>query len=560
MFLTAGFANRLYFLLAKLGHYRFVKGSRNLQKAQAGYLLKILNRNSNSEYGKKNNFRIIKSVDQYQIQAPIIEYSDIVPYITKILQGSKEVLTSEKVNRFSLTSGTTEHNKLIPFTRSLKIEFNRALKVWIFDIFRQYPDTLDGKALWIITPPGEIPFIESKVPIGFEEDSGYFGFLGKYLIRSIMVLPDEVAKIRNTENYFYLVAYFMLCNEGLRLISIWNPKILPIILDKIILHKNSLIKDIGEGSLNLPDSSEAVLFRRYQKADKKRSDVLKSILVFDVVEKVQWNKIWPKLTLISCWMDAWAATFIEEIKKLFPETAIQGKGLLATEGIISIPYCGKNILSFNSQFYEFKDEGSGEIKLAHELKIGKKYEVIITTGGGLYRYILHDIIKVTGFYNDLPQIQFIGKNNLVSDLVGEKLNDIHVSRCLDSISLKYDFEHTFYFLSPTIKESSRYYTLYVESEIELRYQDILNESETLLSENFYYLQARNLGQLGIIRLFLLNKNAHEIYLKKKSINAQPGTVKTQRLDKEINWHEFLPGKFFEPDNFNNKSLTHDCTT
>ncbi len=132
MFLTVGFANRLYFLLAKLGHYRFVKGSRNLQKAQAGYLLKLLNRNSNSEYGKKNNFRIIKSVDQYQIQAPIIEYSDIVPYITKILQGSKEVLTSEKVNRFSLTSGTTEHNKLIPFTRSLKIEFNRALKVLDF--------------------------------------------------------------------------------------------------------------------------------------------------------------------------------------------------------------------------------------------------------------------------------------------------------------------------------------------------------------------------------------------------------------------------------------------
>ncbi|GLJ36475.1 hypothetical protein SUGI_0732480 [Cryptomeria japonica] len=37
--------------------------------------------------------------------------------------------------------------------------------------------------------------------------------------------------------------------------------------------------------------------------------------------------------------------------------------------------------------------------LTEVIKVGQDYEVVITTFGGLYRYRLGDIVRVTGFYN-----------------------------------------------------------------------------------------------------------------------------------------------------------------
>ncbi len=65
--------------------------------------------------------------------------------------------------------------------------------------------------------------------------------------------------------------------------------------------------------------------------------------------------IWPYLTLISCWTSAYAKTYVSDIMQYFPGVDIQGKGLLATEGIISFPLVGKNgyVLSAQSHFFEF---------------------------------------------------------------------------------------------------------------------------------------------------------------------------------------------------------------
>ena len=59
--------------------------------------------------------------------------------------------------------------------------------------------------------------------------------------------------------------------------------------------------------------------------------------------------------------------------------------------------------------------------------------MVVTTGGGLYRYPLRDVVEVVGFVNECPLLRFVGRARRVSDLVGEKLDESHVSRILQQV-------------------------------------------------------------------------------------------------------------------------------
>src|SRR6202035_1674739 len=107
--------------------------------------------------------------------------------------------------------------------------------------------------------------------------------------------------------------------------------------------------------------------------------------------------LWPHLHTISCWTDANAAVPAAHVAGLFPHARIQGKGLIATEAFISLPLVGHDgaALAVRSHFLEFESvNGQNEMcdreaRLAHELERGRRYAVIVSTGGGLYRYHLH---------------------------------------------------------------------------------------------------------------------------------------------------------------------------
>ena len=122
----------------------------------------------------------------------------------------------------------------------------------------------------------------------------------------------------------------------------------------------------------------------------------------------------------------------KQVQERLGDVAIQGKGLLSTEGVVSIPIAkGKDpMLAVCSHFFEFRDE-KGNVYPAYDLRKGETYEVILTNGGGLYRYITGDMVQITGFMGGAPQMKFIGRAGRLSDLVGEKLTEYHVNQALE---------------------------------------------------------------------------------------------------------------------------------
>src|SRR6185436_1736085 len=91
--------------------------------------------------------------------------------------GHSNVLTSDKVELLEPTSGTTRRgSKLIPYTRSLRRQFQRAIAAWIWDLMRYRPAARNGRAYWSISPAfGGRRHTLQGVPIGFDDDTAYLG-------------------------------------------------------------------------------------------------------------------------------------------------------------------------------------------------------------------------------------------------------------------------------------------------------------------------------------------------------------------------------------------------
>src|SRR5262249_37552599 len=126
------------------------------------------------------------------------------------------------------------------------------------------------------------------------------------------------------------------------------------------------------------------------------------------------------------WADAHSAVAASGLARRFPKVPIQPKGLLSTEGVISIPFQGAHPLAIRSHFFEFIDPYHRVVSVS-DLRVGERYAVILTTAAGLWRYRLNDIVQVTGRVKQTPSIRFVGRAGLVSDRVGEKLSEDFVA-------------------------------------------------------------------------------------------------------------------------------------
>lgn len=119
------------------------------------------------------------------------------------------------------------------------------------------------------------------------------------------------------------------------------------------------------------------------------------------------------------------------MKQRFPKAHFEPKGLLLTEGIVTIPNGqGQNNLAVDWTL-EFIDDHQ-RVFLAQDIVAENEYEVILAAGG-LYRYRTGDRVRCEGFTKKGPVLTFQGRESLTSDLVGEKLTEPFVEKCLDGI-------------------------------------------------------------------------------------------------------------------------------
>ena len=66
-----------------------------------------------------------------------------------------------------------------------------------------------------------------------------------------------------------------------------------------------------------------------------------------------------------------------------------------------------------------------------DVKVGQEYEIVMTTAWGLYRYRLGDIVRVTGFYNNAPQVAYVCRKNVMLSLNIDKITEKDLKAVVD---------------------------------------------------------------------------------------------------------------------------------
>lgn len=502
MSLQCRILNGICRFLYKRKYDRFVSEC-DIKKVQNEYLMRLLKKNANTGYGKRYDFAHIKSYEQFAENVPITVYEDYESYIDTIAEGEKNVLTSEEILLFELTSGSSGGKKRIPYTKALKREFQEGIKPWLYDLYASNFGVSDGKSYWSITPvTSEKTFTKCGIPMGFEEDVEYFGFIEQFIMRKIFAVDSKVKFSDDMEDFYEKTACQLLACKELTLISVWNPTFLTILCDFIREHIDTLLEAVEENRQK--SVREAVLENRF-------------------------DKVFPMLRIISCWADGSAKDYVSGIKERFPTVTIQAKGLLATECFVSFPLVGEtgSRLSIYSHFFEFKRVSDGKIVMANDLTPGE-YEVIVTTGGGFYRYCLKDIVEVLEvFKNHPPLIRFIRRGGITSDLFGEKLTEEFVRNVCKKLCILEEF----CLLAP----EGNGYCFYTTAENIT--DDLLDDA---LRESYHYNYCRQLGQLKKARVIVVSGDTQKAYMGKLTAEGMRiGDIKPSYLTTKTGWQSWF---------------------
>lgn len=541
-------ANLTWLLTCLPGWVVFLFNSRNVKGAQQRVLVRILRANANTDFGRRHHFNTISSPDDFG-RLPLSDYEDYLDDIAAIKRGDNAVLTGDTVDLLQPTSGSTSAIKLIPCTRGLLRQFKAAIDPWIASLYLAMPSLLFGRHYWSISPATPCSAQPaSAVRIGFADDSEYLGRAQRLLARTLFAVPAEIARVEDHDAFEYLTLLFLCREQNLRLISVWHPSFFTVLLKALPRHLPSIMRDLESGVINenlkLDPELQSLFAVCFSPCAPRASEL--GQLDFS---RPDWPQIaWPRLRLISCWTEGTIEPWLSELAGYFPRACIQSKGLTATEGIISIPWgqSGKRLCTIGSHYLEFMDTTSGGIHHAWELEIGKEYGVVLTTAGGLYRYRLHDLVRVSGFFNQIPCLDFITRDNMVSDLVGEKLNARHIEDCIRSLEHAIGERFEFAMLAPVQRGSRIGYVLFVQttgkSSPDLARAAILLEEQ--LIQNFHYRHARNLGQLEPVRIFQIDADADTTYRRRLiGQGMKAGDIKFQKLSTDPNWDAKFAGDY-----------------
>ena len=495
---SAAIANALWLASGMGAARRFHRALSDPKVVQQAWLKSQLARNVSSEFGRRYDFASIGDYASYAKRVPMMDYGDIESDIERIARGAPNVLACGHVSHLAPTSGSTGGRKRIPFSASLTEAFNAAVFPWMHDLVRQRPPIMGGPAYWSVSPlSDEASGQAGAVPTGFADDAEYLGGSRAWLVRKALAVPSEVRFAGDPESFWKLTLLALLRCRDLRLISVWHPSFLELLVSAAKPSFAELVSAVAKGDCPWIEALPPSMRSPWRAVpDRARAEELRRIGPDD------WPAWWPQLQVVSCWGEQAAESGWRALGAKLPHVLVQAKGLLATECVVTVPLDGEHPLAVSSHFFEFLDE-RGDCRRAHELERGGRYEVIVTNGGGLWRYRLGDMVECTGFLRATPSLRFLGRAGRTSDLRGEKLSEPFVAEVFRD--LWGADRPAWAALRPRESDGLAGYDLLITPDG--IHGGLAERLDTALSRNPHYALARRLGQLAPVRAFAVSPDA-----------------------------------------------------
>ena len=342
--------------------------------------LDLIKRGKHTLYGKDFSFNNISSYSDFSKLVPISSYEELFPYIDKSRIGYQNVLWPGSVRWYAKSSGTTnDRSKYIPITKESLYDCHyKAGKDMMSLYCNNYPETnlYNGKGLMLG---------------GTQENNKYYNFTE----------GDLSAILIN--NFPFWVNIHRTPDLQTALLSDWEQK-----LEAICQ------QSVKENVTNITGVPSWVLILLERILEKNKCDNL--------------LEIWPNLEL---YMHGGVhfEPYVDHFKQIIPTEKMNYlEGYNASEGFFGIQdqKDSKDLLLMLDYgvFYEFiplKDYNNGKIEAIplEDVSIDEIYVLVISTNGGLWRYIIGDTIRFTCL--DPFRIKIVGRTKSFINAFGEEL-------------------------------------------------------------------------------------------------------------------------------------------
>lgn len=149
-----------------------------------------------------------------------------------------------------------------------------------------------------------------------------------------------------------------------------------------------------------------------------------------------------------------------------------------------------------------------------EVKVGEEYEIVVTNFAGLYRYRLGDVVKVKGFHNSTPELQFICRSNLLLSINIDKNTekDLQLSVEVAAKLLAEEKLDVVDFTSRVdLSTDPGHYVIFWEVSGEAG-DDLLQECCNCLDRSFVdagYLSSRKVNSIGALELRVVKRGTFQ---------------------------------------------------
>ncbi|HEX9632973.1 MAG TPA: GH3 auxin-responsive promoter family protein [Gemmatimonadales bacterium] len=466
---------------------RFVRSAREPATAQERVRRRILAAMARTAYGRACGMHARMSYRAFADRVPVVDYEDLEPWIARQVESREPILAPEPILVYEETSGSSGRRKRIPYTSRLLRSFNRAFVLWAADLVLDGPRFRTGRAFFSISPAfREAATTPSGVPIGLADDMQYLAPAVRRAVSGRLVVPPAQSLCLGMEEYRLVLACRLLAAADLEVVSVWSPTYLLALMNFVELHRDEVATAVAAGRISVSGFTFPM----------QRRPAVRALLRESLVD---WTGVWPELRLLSCWTDGASGPFAARLATRFPGRMLQGKGLLATEAAITVPlvHAKAPVPLVGDVFLEF-ERVDGTIARLQDLELAEEASLVVSQCGGLVRYRMHDRVRVDGRYGATPCLRFLGRDGVVSDLVGEKLHEVFVHGAMrralgdDAVAV----------LAPRKSRAGPGYACLVDRS---RFEPEIDAArlERELSQGFQYHEARLHGQLCAVHIILV---------------------------------------------------------
>ncbi|MBQ9384338.1 MAG: GH3 auxin-responsive promoter family protein [Ruminiclostridium sp.] len=538
---------------AALRHFREVCG--NAFDEQEKLLLRLMRDNKDTEYGRRYGFCNIHSQCEYGDAVPITEYKDYDEYISRIIKGERDLISSSPPVFYSISSGSTGTPKYIPLTEEDIFAQGRYAEDTFAGIVQEElphddPDELFG----CIFNLGSV-FLTSMAdgtPNGIRSGSYHqCRYLDGTLDVSHFFAPAQVIFPEKMEDMLYIKLRFALANKDITAIHgvfvhrVWG------IIRYVRQKRDALLSDIATGTVSelfgVSDRWRDYICEKLP-ADPERAEYLRT--VFDTLppEKIL-RAVWKKLRYIRMIGGSIFSEFDEKLKPYIGDIPVHSIVYSSSESTLGLsPKMNVSdcyVLLPDVCFYEFIPEDkmyhSSQTLTVSQVETGKRYELVITTLSGLYRYRIGDVVEIVGRYGLSPIVRVCYRKNLVLNVADERLNVMQFNNTMEMFAERTGSKTEYFCISGNHSDVVSRYVLYIETNDALP-----DNARTILDECFCvsslgYKGAREIGDLGLADVRPVQVGSFAEYERRRRVNGR-NTDQSKPLrilidDDQINFFE-----------------------